>query len=586
MAPTTERGRKAAETRSENIERERRNNKHLVRETEAQGGQKAKSMAYKNAVWKTASTKNATVLRRSKRVVEESEEDIVDNHKQRNKHVRKRVVADNNDNDDDKGDDESDEKQAKNAKHKEKRKPLKSRNHDTSSDSNSNMEKEDKSTVHCPMMRVSLTSEMRRNQSTYIVKNNLNGARSSDCEEEPSTMTLNKDTTQEICGAASPSPTAASPRPSPQPSPRANSPTSRRVDSPQPSCRADSPQAYAPQACKRAHRVLDSSDEENVPPPTAKRTKSNNSRKDGFLAERPTIAASKPRKEGTKKHHLTAKSSQSTPAQWSADVQIKPAVVRSDKKRKLTDQTFDIQAIVRHAIEKATAEILLRNNWPEENNCNVFSQTLLLNACRDTDIKNTYEVIGEVKKRIRADAPFTKAVCDLVVDRLSGLRMPAKTEAAKQLPLYNLGLGGDSGNEWQPDTKSTFTSRTLISTIREAYFSNARAVGFRYIDQFLSTVPDKPDEKKMPISLIALCLTGLYCCISEFEDGKKKELTFDATKFLAINRLFMNIFKKLQEERPLQAHTRFHEILNLVIGDSSAGSIEEIENNAYSVIDF
>lgn len=34
MAPTTQRGKKAAETRLENIEQERRDNEHLVREME------------------------------------------------------------------------------------------------------------------------------------------------------------------------------------------------------------------------------------------------------------------------------------------------------------------------------------------------------------------------------------------------------------------------------------------------------------------------------------------------------------------------------------------------------------------------
>ncbi|KAF9522132.1 hypothetical protein CPB83DRAFT_899892 [Crepidotus variabilis] len=611
MAPTTQRGKKAAETRLENIERERRDNEHLVREMEAQGPRKAKNKAMEVAVWKRTVTKRATVSKKSRKGEEESDEEHVDDdRRQRTKHVGKRVVDGNVDGDnngdneggDDEGAGEDEEEEEKKVKHKKKvqQKPLNSRNHNTGSDSDSDSDTEKEKEKEKEEDKSSDTSSDDegvadfRAETTYIVKNTGNNDGLSELDEEPAAMAFDKDIERDICGTASP-------QPSPQPSRRAESPQLSPQLSPRPS-------PTFLHARKRAH-VLDSSDEENIPPAAAKRTKSTNSRKDNFLAERPKITASKPRKEGKKTPHSNSKSSQSTPTQWSADVQIKPAVVRSDKKRKLTEQTFIIQAIVCHAIEKATAEILLRNNWPEENNRNLFGQTLLLNACQDADIKNTYEVIGEVKKCIRADALFTKAVCDLVVDQFSGLRMPAKTEAAKQLPFYNLGLGetckqcvaslfkdlrfhmngtwgGDSGHEWQHDTKSAFTSCALINTIKEAYFSNPRAVGFRYIDQFSSSVPDKSDEKEMPISLIALCLTGLYCCLSEFEDGKKKELAFDATRFLPINRSFMNIFKKLHKERPLQAHARFHEILNLVIGDSSAGSTEEIENNAYNVIDF
>ena len=118
-----------------------------------------------------------------------------------------------------------------------------------------------------------------------------------------------------------------------------------------------------------------------------------------------------------------------------------------------------MQAIIHHAIEEAADDILLKINWPEENNRLRYGKCLILKACLDDNILGTYTeaLIEEVKQRIKTDSEFTKGLCDLVslttvilyctlifrevVDCLSGIRGPAKTEAAKCLPIYQLGLG-------------------------------------------------------------------------------------------------------------------------------------------------
>jgi hypothetical protein len=160
--------------------------------------------------------------------------------------------------------------------------------------------------------------------------------------------------------------------------------------------------------------------------------------------------------------HMKFKQSSATrPADdvlWPVGVQLIPETVPSGKKRKLNSQPFVLQGVIRHAISQAMDDIILKKNWPEENRRVVYGKELILKACQDEKIIHTYNIVHEVKRRIKVDPGFTKGLSDLVssmfyvsmpftltifevVDRLVSIRGPAKTEAAKCLPSYQLGLG-------------------------------------------------------------------------------------------------------------------------------------------------
>ena len=91
-----------------------------------------------------------------------------------------------------------------------------------------------------------------------------------------------------------------------------------------------------------------------------------------------------------------------------------PKKVPSGKKRKLTDQPSVLQAVIRYAITQATDDVILRNNWPEDNNRNLYGKELVLKGCHDAEIVCTYDMVGEVKRRVKTDPGFTKGLCDLV----------------------------------------------------------------------------------------------------------------------------------------------------------------------------
>ena len=75
------------------------------------------------------------------------------------------------------------------------------------------------------------------------------------------------------------------------------------------------------------------------------------------------------------------------------------------------DQPSVLQAVIRYAITQAMDEIILRNNWLEDNNQNLYSKELILKGCHDAEILCTYDMVGEVKTHIKSDPEFTKVLC-------------------------------------------------------------------------------------------------------------------------------------------------------------------------------
>lgn len=68
--------------------------------------------------------------------------------------------------------------------------------------------------------------------------------------------------------------------------------------------------------------------------------------------------------------------------------------------------------------------------------------------------------------------------------------------------------------EWQPNGKEAFLAKPVIDTIKAAYFSTHQAIGRRYDEVFMSSLPSAPDEKEISISLLALGMTAVSHTLS------------------------------------------------------------------------
>ena len=62
-------------------------------------------------------------------------------------------------------------------------------------------------------------------------------------------------------------------------------------------------------------------------------------------------------------------------------------------------------------------------------------------------------------------------------------------------------------NAFQGD--SAYSPRIFEEVLQAHFFSKARSFGWRIVDHFTSSLPDKPDEKEIPAAMLALVSTAV-----------------------------------------------------------------------------
>jgi len=54
-----------------------------------------------------------------------------------------------------------------------------------------------------------------------------------------------------------------------------------------------------------------------------------------------------------------------------------------------------------------------------------------------------------------------------------------------------------------------FTNPAVLLTLKASGFSSAASLGYKYVTEFTSSIPEKPFEKEMPKAMVALAMTAV-----------------------------------------------------------------------------
>lgn len=62
---------------------------------------------------------------------------------------------------------------------------------------------------------------------------------------------------------------------------------------------------------------------------------------------------------------------------------------------------------------------------------------------------------------------------------------------------------------WVVVKRTVYLNPAIIDTIKTAWFISERTLGNQYLEAYVSSVPERPDEKEFTIPLVALAITGV-----------------------------------------------------------------------------
>ncbi|KIJ90601.1 hypothetical protein K443DRAFT_15078, partial [Laccaria amethystina LaAM-08-1] len=272
----------------------------------------------------------------------------------------------------------------------------------------------------------------------------------------------------------------------------------------------------------------------------------------------------------------------------------------------LLDQHYIIQKVLHDAIENVTRECLLNNAWPEQkaNSKLAFRVDVLLQAVKG-NIK-AHPELRDLKKRIQDDAPFTRSLSRVFMNRLSTLRGPAKSMATSEIASYELGKSGkcearvgvlfkfhqyifpgtwtgENGLTWDVKKNKPYLNCTVIDTLTAAFFGSASSIGYQYMDHYKSSV-GKDDRKELPIAMAALVATAVYVALYEWRNGKKSKVKFEGNTFLAIYSHHATTLQQMKEDSPNGYHEIMAELFSRVV-DTTVNDGPSGETETFSMID-
>ena len=117
----------------------------------------------------------------------------------------------------------------------------------------------------------------------------------------------------------------------------------------------------------------------------------------------------------------------------------------------------------------------------------------------------------------------------------------------------------------------------ILQTLKIACFSNpSTSLSYKHVNNFTSSILDKPHEKEMPKPMLALALTAVgcwivlalitqcfpqvYAALKDYSTGEDKALQFSATNYFEVYQRFAKLLDQVQAKQPIRFHNRMHQI--------------------------
>ncbi|PPQ77053.1 hypothetical protein CVT24_009601 [Panaeolus cyanescens] len=254
-------------------------------------------------------------------------------------------------------------------------------------------------------------------------------------------------------------------------------------------------------------------------------------------------------------------------ADWPEETRIRPG--------KLAHQNAFIVNLVHQAIESVEEDLVLKDAWVELHKTNEYRFNVVMRSIDDlADEDPAYQVI---RRRVALDERYVKTLGHWFMNRLALRRNAMRFQAsADSIQIFRLGKGpgcadrvkalllnegyvfpGSWGKDddgkplWIVTEKDTYSqiyhNQAIIDCISMSFFANGSSFGYRFREEYKTSLPDLPayPEPEITIPIVALAATAVYAAIWELRDGihpTKKMSALNARKDRFSGEMFRSVY--------------------------------------------
>ncbi|KAJ8456585.1 hypothetical protein ONZ51_g12035 [Trametes cubensis] len=265
-------------------------------------------------------------------------------------------------------------------------------------------------------------------------------------------------------------------------------------------------------------------------------------------------------------------------------------VYKNGSKIGITEQRPRVKKTLNTAIFSCQADILLRNAFPDgTEKYNAIARNALV-KCAD-ELGYTTLV-----KRLKHDNDYALSLASIPVDRIPSFRSRIREVISGAIQsTYHLRPGDVAHVNWLQkgcryiyphDYKKDrifgdepFALPIFVDGLRAAYFRTPKSFGWRIVDKFTSSFPEKPEEKELPAAMVALVSTAVFAAIDDHRSNACEGSDFTTNSYSAAYKRNMDILLSLKE-RSLEAyHDIMHDLFKALCGSTTGAGARPGDDN-------
>ncbi|KAJ8481396.1 hypothetical protein ONZ51_g6033 [Trametes cubensis] len=238
-------------------------------------------------------------------------------------------------------------------------------------------------------------------------------------------------------------------------------------------------------------------------------------------------------------------------------------------KLKIGDQHRRVRRVLTRAIFGMLSDICLKNAFPDGSK---DSSKIIYRAMLKAAADFGYE---DMVKRLRKKDHYVDELTRLPAQRISGFRGNVRKLADGQpRTAFGLVFGDKDMGDWLQeglryiypfnyqnqsiDNSKAYSPPVFAEMLRIAFFKRQMSFGFKISQQFVSSLPDKPDEQEIPAAMLALVATALYAAIEDCKHGHKQPCDFTTNDYSGIYMDHIQTLSDIRVQGPIQYHVLMH----------------------------
>ncbi|KAI0703891.1 hypothetical protein C8T65DRAFT_654546 [Cerioporus squamosus] len=267
----------------------------------------------------------------------------------------------------------------------------------------------------------------------------------------------------------------------------------------------------------------------------------------------------------------------------------------------LTAQHVHMRKTVRAALPRLEAKLAFEDAFPD-------AITLAQNV-HDTlvDVAHEFGYIG-LEQALRNNEKVSGPISSIVKQRMSTYRGSVKkladTHAAAYYQLkqgcaplvthlfdhltYNYPFNYDPNNNnihvfWN----KPYGHEAYTAMLHASFFTGQNALGIKNASLFRSSLDTRPEEKEIPIPMLAFVGTAVHAAISEWRTGNHTHVTFSADAFLDVYNEHKILLNGIKSKNPRGFHSMMHRLYREASGAAATttGAAITAANQALAFVD-